>query len=135
MSNDCDQGGKNNVVRGKKKICRLSVGQLNRTRHAADNSGMFMWMFTRTNHLHAAASFVPPLGKGKYPPMMKQIFRISRSERSTSRAYYVTIHILTHTIPLRGTLVLSFHRRLRLLSSGFPRKSKNGILTDRLRVT
>ena len=66
---------------------------------------------------------------------MKQIFRISRSERSTSRAYYVTIHILTHPIPLRDTLILSFHRRLRLLRSGFTRKFKNGILTDRLRVT
>lgn len=33
--------------------------------------------------------------------MMKLIFRISRSERSTSRAYYVPIHILTYPIPLR----------------------------------
>jgi hypothetical protein len=39
------------------------------------------------NYLHAAESFVPQLGKGKYPLVTNQIFRISHSERSTSRAY------------------------------------------------
>ena len=63
-----------------------------------------------TNHLHAAQSVVTQLGKGKYPPMMKQY---------SERAYYVPIHILTHLIPIRDTLILSFHLRLRLPRSVF----------------
>jgi hypothetical protein len=110
--------------------------QLDRMRHAADNSGtQGLWMFTRTNQLPPCGRVVRPSARQrKIPVYDEQIFRISRSERFTSHAYYVPIHILTHLIPLQNTLILSFHLHLHL-RSGFPRKSKNGILTDRLRVT